>query len=180
MCAAHSALSSRMCEALYPLPGRTLRSIYLYLGGEIFSGRWSRYFITPLRARWWSLSGFMGCSQRLFSALSIKRDKASSKLISDSGQNRISGIIQSTFYTHYGLSLTQRAPVAGAAATLWCPLLMPPTLICLPLMFIGGRRENRLVSQMHASNRFIQTPTTSSFKSHFHTRHLKGGFLLSE
>jgi hypothetical protein len=40
-----------------------------------------------------------------FSALSIKRDKASSKLISDSGQNRISGIIQSTFYTH---GLTQR------------------------------------------------------------------------
>lgn len=46
----------------------------------------------------------MGCLQRLFSALSIKSDKASSKLISDSGQNRISGIIQSTFYTHYGLS----------------------------------------------------------------------------
>jgi hypothetical protein len=48
---------------------------------------------------------FYGLLAANFSALSIKRDKASSKLISDSGQNRISGIIQSTFYTH---GLTQR------------------------------------------------------------------------
>lgn len=100
---------------LYPLAPRVRGVIHslagpseyiLYLGGEIFSARWSRYFITPLRARWWSLSlWFYGLLAVTFSALSIKRDKASSKLISDSGQNRISGIIQSTFYTH---GLTQR------------------------------------------------------------------------
>jgi hypothetical protein len=131
LCSALSSCTER--GACYPLPGWTLGVYFIYVGGEIFSGRWSRYFITPLRARWWASLWFYGLLAATFSALSIKRDKASSKLISDSGQNRISGIIQSTFYTHGGLThATQHrwlAPQPPHSDFLsWCP---PPSFVCL-------------------------------------------------